>query len=47
MLIYTNTAGTLTQIKEQTFKLEKEIQDLFETNIRWILLGLDIIMKCR
>lgn len=42
MLIYANTKGTLTQIKEKPFKLEKEIQDLFEANLNPIM-GLQLV----
>lgn len=37
MTIYTNKNGTITQIKEKPFKLEKEIQQLFETNLNTIM----------
>jgi predicted transport protein len=42
MSIYANTKGTLTQIKEKPFKLEKEIQDLFEANLNNIM-GLQLV----
>ena len=36
MPIYTNLKGNLTHIKENPFKLEKEIQTLFEANLKMI-----------
>lgn len=42
MSIYTNTNGTVTQIKEKPFKLEKEIQHLFESNLNTIM-GLELV----
>lgn len=42
MSIYANTKGALSQIKEKPFKLEKEIQDLFEVNLSTIM-GLQLV----
>ena len=42
MPTYANTKGTLAQIKEKPFKLEKEIQDLFEANLNPIM-GLQLV----
>ena len=42
MSFYTNKNGTITQIKEKPFKLEKEIQNLFESNLSTIM-GLELV----
>ncbi|NPD86428.1 hypothetical protein HNS38_16770 [Lentimicrobium sp. L6] len=42
MSIYANNKGKLNQIKEKPFKLEKEIQNLFEENLNTIM-GLELI----
>lgn len=42
MSIYANTKGKLKQIKEKPFKLEKEIQILFEENLNTIM-GLELV----
>lgn len=42
MPIYTNLKGNLTYIKEKPFKLEKEIQSLFEANLKMVT-ELDLI----
>ncbi|MEM6813338.1 MAG: DUF5655 domain-containing protein [Bacteroidota bacterium] len=42
MPIYANKNGTITQIKEKPFKLEKEIQQLFESNLNTIM-GLELV----
>ena len=42
MPIYTNKNGTITQIKEKPYKLEKEIQQLFESNLNTIM-GLELV----
>ncbi|UII30717.1 DUF5655 domain-containing protein [Fulvivirga ulvae] len=42
MGIYANKNGTITQIKEKPFKLEKEIQQLFESNLNTIM-GLELV----
>lgn len=42
MSIYTNKNGKITQIKEKPFKLEKEIQQLFESNLNTIM-GLELV----
>jgi predicted transport protein len=42
MPIYTNTKGQLNQVKEKTFKLEREIQSLFEENLGTVM-GLELI----
>ncbi len=36
MPIYTNQKGILSYIKEKPFKLEKEIQSLFEANLKMV-----------
>lgn len=33
MIIYSNTSGKLREIKEKVFKLEKDIQEVFESNL--------------
>ena len=42
MLIYNNKNEKITQIKEKPFKLEKEIQQLFESNLNTIM-GLELV----
>ncbi len=42
MGIYANKNGTIAQIKEKPFKLEKEIQQLFESNLNTIM-GLELV----
>lgn len=42
MSIYANKNGTISQIKEKPFKLEKEIQQLFEHNLETIM-GLELV----
>lgn len=42
MSIYSNTNGTVTQIKEKPFKLEREIQTLFEANL-YAIMGLELV----
>ena len=42
MPIFANKNGTITQIKEKPFKLEKEIQQLFESNLNTIM-GLELV----
>lgn len=42
MSIYANKNGTISQIKENPFKLEKEIQNLFEYNLNTIM-GLELV----
>lgn len=42
MSIYANKNGTISQIKEKPFKLEKEIQQLFESNLHTIM-GLELV----
>jgi hypothetical protein len=37
MNIYTLNSGTLTQIKESPFKLEREIQSIFEQNLGTVM----------
>lgn len=37
MIIYNNTGNQLVQVKEKPFKLEKEIQAIFESNIQKIM----------
>lgn len=42
MVIYTNLAGRLIEINEKSFKLEKEIQKLFEANLS-LIMGLELV----
>lgn len=42
MSIYANNKGKLNQIKEKPFKLEKEIQTIFEENLN-IIMGLNLV----
>lgn len=42
MSIYANKNGTISQVKEKPFKLEKEIQQLFEDNLSTIM-GLELV----
>jgi len=42
MSIYANNKGKLNQIKEKPFKLEKEIQTVFEENLN-IIMGLELV----
>ena len=42
MILYTNDKGTLKEIKETPFKLEKHLQKLFEDNLSKIL-GLTVV----
>lgn len=42
MSIYANKNGIISQIKEKPFKLEKETQQLFETNLPTIM-GLELV----
>ncbi len=42
MPLYTNKNKTLSSIKEKPFKLEKEIQDIFESNLHTIM-GLELV----
>lgn len=37
MIIYNNTGNKLVQVKEQPFKLEREIQSIFESNLQNIM----------
>jgi predicted transport protein len=37
MILYQNSAGNLSEIKEHPFKLEKEIQTIFERNLKTIM----------
>lgn len=37
MIIYNNTGSKLVQIKEKPFKLEREIQAIFESNLQNIM----------
>lgn len=37
MIIYNNTGSRLVQIKEKPFKLEREIQSIFESNLQNIM----------
>ena len=42
MILYNNTFNTLQQVKEKPFKLEREIQILFESNLQYIM-GLHMV----
>ena len=37
MILYNNQAGKLNEIKEQPFKLERDIQKVFEANLETIM----------
>ena len=37
MILYNNISTKLIQVKEKPFKLEKEIQNIFESNIQVIM----------
>ena len=42
MILYHNTSNTLEQVKEKPFKLERDIQNLFENNLQNIM-GLQMV----
>lgn len=42
MILYNNTFNTLQQVQEKPFKLEREIQTLFESNLQYIM-GLQMV----
>ena len=42
ILFRTNADGTVAQVKEKPFKLEREIQQLFERNLETIM-GLELV----
>lgn len=42
MAIYSNNAGKLIQVKEKSFKLERDIQKLFEENLN-LIMGLELV----
>ncbi len=42
MVLYTNHSGKLKEVKEKPFKLEKDIQKLFEANI-FSIMGLELV----
>ena len=42
MIIYNNTGYKLAQVQEKPFKLEKEIQNIFENNLNSIM-GLQLV----
>ncbi|MBK8748720.1 MAG: hypothetical protein IPM04_12895 [Saprospiraceae bacterium] len=42
MVLYTNHSGKLKEVKEKPFKLEKDIQELFEANI-FSIMGLELV----
>jgi len=42
MILYTNTTGQLKEVKEKPFKLERDIQKLFEANLPAIM-GLEVV----
>ncbi|MBU0942098.1 MAG: hypothetical protein KKD36_11785 [Bacteroidetes bacterium] len=37
MILYNNTSGQLSQVKEKPFKLEREIQSIFENNLQDVM----------
>lgn len=37
MILYNNNSASLTQVKEKSFKLEKEIQNIFENNLQELM----------
>ena len=42
MILYNNTSSKLNQVKEKPFKLEKEIQNIFENNLHEVM-GLELV----
>lgn len=42
MALYTNQTGKLKEVKEKPFKLEKDIQKVFETNL-YAIMGLELV----
>lgn len=42
MALYTNQAGKLKEVKEKPFKLEKDIQNVFEENLS-VIMGLVLV----
>ena len=42
MILYSNQTGKLSEVKEKPFKLEKDIQKLFESNLCAIM-GLELV----
>ena len=42
MILYNNTSTKLNQVKEKPFKLEKDIQNIFEKNLQE-LMGLELV----
>ncbi|MBC7381429.1 MAG: hypothetical protein H7296_00350, partial [Bacteroidia bacterium] len=42
MALYTNQSGKLNEVKEKPFKLEKDIQKVFEGNLS-ALMGLELV----
>jgi len=44
MALYINQTGKLKEVKEKPFKLEKDIQKVFETNLHAIM-GLELAMS--
>lgn len=42
MALYTNQSGKLKEVKEKPFKLEKDIQKVFEANLS-ALMGLELV----
>jgi RecB family endonuclease NucS len=42
MILYSNTSTTLNQVKEKPFKLEKDIQNIFENNLQQVM-GLELV----
>ena len=42
MILYSNQVGKLTEIKENPFRLEKDIQKVFEANI-FSIMGLELV----
>ena len=44
MALYSNQTGKLKEVKEKSFKLEKDIQKVFETNLSAIM-GLEFVKR--
>jgi hypothetical protein len=42
MILYNNTSSSLLQIKEKPFKLERETQIIFESNLHEVM-GLQLV----
>ncbi len=42
MILYNNNSSKLNQVKEKPFKLEREIQSIFENNLQEVM-GLQLV----